>query len=36
MGFFGIIKEDFSQPKVQDPAYNSCVELFLITRVYGR
>ncbi|ECX4043474.1 TPA: serine O-acetyltransferase [Campylobacter coli] len=28
MGFFGIIKEDFSQPKVQDPAYNSCVELF--------
>ncbi|HEB7543285.1 TPA: serine O-acetyltransferase [Campylobacter coli] len=28
MGFFGIIKEDFSQPKVQDPAYNSCIELF--------
>ncbi|HEB7545268.1 serine O-acetyltransferase [Campylobacter coli] len=28
MGFFSIIKEDFSQPKVQDPAYNSCVELF--------
>ncbi|EON2580681.1 serine O-acetyltransferase [Campylobacter coli] len=28
MGFFGIIKEDFSQPKTQDPAYNSCVELF--------
>ncbi|EAJ3710794.1 serine O-acetyltransferase [Campylobacter coli] len=28
MGFFGIIKEDFSQPKVQDPAYNSFVELF--------
>ncbi|EAK7782595.1 serine O-acetyltransferase [Campylobacter coli] len=28
MGFFGIIKEDFSQPEVQDPAYNSCVELF--------
>ncbi|EMU3068582.1 serine O-acetyltransferase [Campylobacter coli] len=28
MGFFGIIKEDFYQPKVQDPAYNSCVELF--------
>ncbi|EAI9959784.1 serine O-acetyltransferase [Campylobacter coli] len=28
MGFFNIIKEDFSQPKVQDPAYNSCVELF--------
>ncbi|HEF3457294.1 serine O-acetyltransferase [Campylobacter coli] len=28
MGFFGIIKEDFSQPKVQDPAYNSYVELF--------
>ncbi|EQB3604024.1 serine O-acetyltransferase [Campylobacter coli] len=28
MGFFGIIKEDFSQPKIQDPAYNSCVELF--------
>ncbi|EAL2971425.1 serine O-acetyltransferase [Campylobacter coli] len=28
MEFFGIIKEDFSQPKVQDPAYNSCVELF--------
>ncbi|EPW1859465.1 serine O-acetyltransferase [Campylobacter coli] len=28
MGFLGIIKEDFSQPKVQDPAYNSCVELF--------
>ena len=28
MGFFGIIKEDFSQPKEQDPAYNSCVELF--------
>ncbi|EAL6511384.1 serine O-acetyltransferase, partial [Campylobacter coli] len=28
MNFWGIIKEDFSQPKVQDPAYNSCVELF--------
>ncbi|ECR3049249.1 serine O-acetyltransferase [Campylobacter coli] len=28
MGFFGIIKEDFSQPKTQDPAYNSCIELF--------
>ncbi|EAJ4627807.1 serine O-acetyltransferase [Campylobacter coli] len=28
MGFFGIIKEDFSQPKIQDPAYNSCIELF--------
>ncbi|EGK8211675.1 serine O-acetyltransferase [Campylobacter coli] len=28
MGFFGIIKEDFSQPKAQDPAYNSCIELF--------
>ncbi|EAH8343778.1 serine O-acetyltransferase [Campylobacter coli] len=28
MGFFDIIKEDFSQPKAQDPAYNSCIELF--------
>ncbi|EAL1122551.1 serine O-acetyltransferase [Campylobacter coli] len=28
MGFFSIIKEDFSQPKAQDPAYNSCIELF--------
>ncbi|ECO7152104.1 serine O-acetyltransferase [Campylobacter coli] len=28
MNFWGIIKEDFSQPKVQDPAYNSCIELF--------
>ncbi|EOI0229344.1 serine O-acetyltransferase [Campylobacter coli] len=28
MGFFGIIKEDFSQPKTQDPAFNSCIELF--------
>ncbi|EID9984598.1 serine O-acetyltransferase [Campylobacter coli] len=28
MNFWGIIKEDFSQPKVQDPAYNSYVELF--------
>lgn len=28
MEFFNIIKEDFSQPKAQDPAYNSFVELF--------
>lgn len=28
MNFWGIIKEDFSQPKAQDPAFNSCVELF--------
>ncbi|EFC32878.1 serine O-acetyltransferase [Campylobacter jejuni] len=28
MNFWGIIKEDFSQPKVQDPAFGSCVELF--------
>ncbi|HEF3510877.1 TPA: serine O-acetyltransferase [Campylobacter jejuni] len=28
MNFWGIIKEDFSQPKVQDPAFNSCIELF--------
>ncbi len=28
MGFWSIIKEDFSQPKAQDPAFNSCVELF--------
>lgn len=28
MNFWGIIKEDFSQPKVQDPAFNSSIELF--------
>lgn len=28
MNFWGIIKEDFSQPKIQDPAFNSCIELF--------
>lgn len=28
MNFWGIIKEDFSQPKAQDPAFNSCIELF--------
>ncbi|EOH1942643.1 serine O-acetyltransferase [Campylobacter coli] len=28
MNFWGIIKEDFSQPKTQDPAFNSCIELF--------
>lgn len=28
MNFWGIIKEDFSQPKAQDPAFNSSVELF--------
>ncbi|MDE5914477.1 MAG: serine O-acetyltransferase, partial [Campylobacter jejuni] len=25
MNFWGIIKEDFSQPKAQDPAFNSCI-----------
>lgn len=34
MNFWGIIKEDFSQPKAQDPAFNSCIELFLITLEY--
>ncbi|MHB69901.1 serine O-acetyltransferase [Campylobacter jejuni] len=29
MNFWGIIKEDFSQPKAQDPAFNSSIELFL-------
>lgn len=28
MNFWGIIKEDFSQPKAQDPAFNSSIELF--------
>ncbi|MCW1360967.1 serine O-acetyltransferase [Campylobacter sp. CCS1377] len=28
MNLFSIIKEDFSQPKIQDPAYNSFIELF--------
>lgn len=28
MGFWSIIKEDFLQPKVQDPAFNSHIELF--------
>ncbi|MCH5335955.1 MAG: serine O-acetyltransferase [Campylobacter sp.] len=28
MGFWSIIKEDFEQPKNQDPAFNSRVELF--------
>ncbi|EIJ4040782.1 serine O-acetyltransferase [Campylobacter jejuni] len=28
MNFWGIIKEDFSQPKAQDPAFNSSMELF--------
>lgn len=28
MGFFSIIKEDLGEPKRQDPAYNSFVELF--------
>lgn len=28
MGFWGIIKEDFSQPRLQDPAYHSFWELF--------
>ncbi|HEG1361394.1 TPA: serine O-acetyltransferase, partial [Campylobacter jejuni] len=28
MNFWGIIKEDFSQPKTQDPAFNSYIELF--------
>ncbi|MCX2683580.1 serine O-acetyltransferase [Campylobacter sp. MIT 21-1685] len=28
MGFWGIIREDFLQPKIQDPAFNSYVELF--------
>lgn len=28
LGFFGIIKEDFNQPKAQDPAFYSFIELF--------
>lgn len=28
MNFWGVIKEDFSQPKAQDPAFNSSIELF--------
>ena len=28
MGFFSIIKEDLLQPKLQDPAFNSYIELF--------
>ncbi|HED5423538.1 TPA: serine O-acetyltransferase [Campylobacter jejuni] len=28
MNFWSIIKEDFSQPKAQDPAFNSSIELF--------
>jgi len=28
LGFWSVIKEDFLQPKLQDPAYNSCIELF--------
>ncbi len=28
MGFWGVIKEDFSQPRLQDPAYHSFWELF--------
>ncbi len=28
MGFWGVIKEDFSQPRLQDPAYHSFLELF--------
>lgn len=27
MNLFSIIKEDFLQPKIQDPAYNSFIEL---------
>jgi len=29
------IKEDFSQPILNDPAINSKIELFLITQVFG-
>ncbi|MBC5857548.1 serine O-acetyltransferase [Campylobacter jejuni] len=29
MNFWGTIKEDFSQPKAQDPAFNSYIELFV-------
>ena len=28
MSFWSIIKEDFAQPKLQDPAYRSALELF--------
>ncbi len=28
LGFWGILKEDFNQPKLQDPAFCSFVELF--------